>query len=303
MAKRYDRITEVNKNIDHIEEVEKFNPWHDSLGRFTSGNGFMASNYAGDKSKQARTFSANPNTRAGAMAIARHGNGLTGHEVISEAFDNPAVPKKETKPKDTKPAKPKEESNVEYKKVSGQEVREMRQEMHSDMSFEDRQIVTDRMDGFFQTSNSFRINRKLNNDRELAPEDQRTVDAMDRNMKPMTKNIKVQRMVDTDFLESITGKDSWEIDEDTIAGLVGGKVTNKGFMSTSYDMRENVFRNREVTLNFNVPKGAKAMVSPTGEEAEIVLARNTQFKIKGAKMTTDRWGFRKVEIDADVLVA
>lgn len=53
------------------EIIEKFNPYHDRLGRFTSGGGFMASGYTGDKSRQAVTFSANPDTKAGAMAIER----------------------------------------------------------------------------------------------------------------------------------------------------------------------------------------------------------------------------------------
>ena len=53
-----DRITEVNKNIDEIEHIEKFNPFHDSRGRFSNSHG-MAS------------YSANPKTKAGQMAIAR----------------------------------------------------------------------------------------------------------------------------------------------------------------------------------------------------------------------------------------
>lgn len=43
MEKRYDRLEEivigVKKNIDNIEEVQKFNPHHDSKGRFASGKG------------------------------------------------------------------------------------------------------------------------------------------------------------------------------------------------------------------------------------------------------------------------
>lgn len=66
-----DRITEVEKNIDHIEHVEKFNPFHDHLGRFASSNGF-------------KTYSANPKTKAGANAINRsnaggHGRTLNVH--------------------------------------------------------------------------------------------------------------------------------------------------------------------------------------------------------------------------------
>lgn len=42
---RYDRIEEVKKgaaDVDHIEEIEKFNPYHDSLGRFSSAQGYAS---------------------------------------------------------------------------------------------------------------------------------------------------------------------------------------------------------------------------------------------------------------------
>lgn len=53
------------------EEMRKFNPFHDAAGRFSDKNGFSS-------------YSANPNTRAGAMAIARsaaagHGNTANVH--------------------------------------------------------------------------------------------------------------------------------------------------------------------------------------------------------------------------------
>lgn len=55
---KYDTIEVVEKHVDEIEVVEKFNPFHDAAGRFSNKNGFSS-------------YSANPNTRAGAMAIAR----------------------------------------------------------------------------------------------------------------------------------------------------------------------------------------------------------------------------------------
>lgn len=70
---RYDTIKDVTvaKTFDEIVEVNKFNPFHDAMGRFSSSNGF-------------KSYSANPNTRAGAMAIARsaaagHGSTLNVH--------------------------------------------------------------------------------------------------------------------------------------------------------------------------------------------------------------------------------
>lgn len=69
--KNYDQIEVVEKNVDEIEVVEKFNPFHDNLGRFSNKHGF-------------KSYSANPNTKAGAMAIARsaaagHGNTANVH--------------------------------------------------------------------------------------------------------------------------------------------------------------------------------------------------------------------------------
>lgn len=56
---------------DYIEEVQKFNPFHDARGRFASASGF-------------KTYSANPKSKAGAMAITRshtagHGRTLNVH--------------------------------------------------------------------------------------------------------------------------------------------------------------------------------------------------------------------------------
>lgn len=101
-----------------FSEILKFNPYHDRLGRFTTGGGFMASGYTGDKSRQAVTFSANPNTRAGAMAIARES--ANSHEAIGRAYDNPKIPPKTattTKPKTTKP----KEEPAKNNKIAGVE--------------------------------------------------------------------------------------------------------------------------------------------------------------------------------------
>lgn len=53
-----DEIEEVDKSIEHIEEVQKFNPFHDSAGKFSSSQGM-------------KSYSANPKTKAGQMAIQR----------------------------------------------------------------------------------------------------------------------------------------------------------------------------------------------------------------------------------------
>ena len=91
-----------------FNEILKFNPYHDRLGRFTTGGGFMNSSYVGDPDRQARTFSANPETRAGAMAIARESS--MSHETIGRAYGlggtKPAPGNKQPKPKKPKHQKP-----------------------------------------------------------------------------------------------------------------------------------------------------------------------------------------------------
>lgn len=87
----------------------------------------MASNYSGDRDRQAVTFSANPQTRAGAMAIARESDGEVGHEIIGGAYGTKAPakrpkpkqteqPKKEPKKKEPKKKEPKKKDPKEDKK-------------------------------------------------------------------------------------------------------------------------------------------------------------------------------------------
>lgn len=56
-----------------FSEILKFNPYHDEKGRFTSGNGSFA------------TFSANPDTKAGRMAIERRGGVVAAAHEIADA--------------------------------------------------------------------------------------------------------------------------------------------------------------------------------------------------------------------------
>lgn len=106
MKEKLDRPMAVAKSFSEI--VEKFNPYHDRLGRFATGGGFMNSGWAGPADKQARTFSANPETRAGAMAIARESS--MSHETIGRAYGlgstKPAPGNKQPKPQKPKPQKP-----------------------------------------------------------------------------------------------------------------------------------------------------------------------------------------------------
>ena len=109
-----------------FNEILKFNPYHDRLGRFTTGGGFMNSSYTGDPNTRAVTFSANPDTRAGAMAIARASSGNKAHPIIGQAYGGDTkVPPKQDKPKQAKPPKAKEpekpDDPMRPKKLAGVE--------------------------------------------------------------------------------------------------------------------------------------------------------------------------------------
>lgn len=108
------------------DDMRKFNPYHDRLGRFTTGGGFMSSGYIGDPNRRAVTFSANPDTRAGAMAIARASSGNKAHPIIGQAYGGDTkVPPKQDKPKQAKPPKAKEpekpDDPMRPKKLAGVE--------------------------------------------------------------------------------------------------------------------------------------------------------------------------------------
>ncbi len=97
--------------FDTIEEVRKFNPFHDALGRFASKNGF-------------KTYSANPKMRAAQPSIIRsaiygHGHTLNVHreskgENINQNYDwmtgkpygKPVAPPAPPKPPASKPGYP-----------------------------------------------------------------------------------------------------------------------------------------------------------------------------------------------------
>lgn len=262
---RFERIVEIEKRHDELEEIEKFNPYHDRAGRFSSSNG------------------------GGGAAIAGAGAG-------------------------------------KYKEVSNDEVLAMAKSMGQDkMTNEDVNQMLDRRDGYFGTPNSFTINEDLREAAEkgwdepvLDDGSYPTVEALDRNMRPSTQDIKLIRLSDDDFLERL-GVRGFADDDDIVEKMqktVGKILENGGYTSTSFDIKENVFKQRPVQLNINAPKGTKMLVSPARSygdndastptkisEAEILLARGTAMKITAVRRKFDRWGYEDgIEIDCEVLV-
>lgn len=154
---------------------------------------------------------------------------------------------------------------------------------------EDYNLVTGPAYGYFCTGNSFRINavlRDVNKGYDALDEDRKaTVDAMDRNMAPLPIGIKATRMVDSeDFFKSMK-KQGIPLDE----RAVGKVFIDGGYSSSSFDLKANLFKGRDVALNISAPEGALAFFNPMRtrdgdlEEAEVTFARSTAYVITGFK--------------------
>ena len=90
-------------------------------------------------------------------------------------------------------------------------------------------------------------------------------------------------------------KDSTGIDDDIIMGITEGNQTDtsgldkavgrefqpKGYLSTSYEEKQNANAQAHVMFKFRTPAGTPAIVTANKMESEVILARNTKYKITG----------------------
>ena len=180
-----------------------------------------------------------------------------------------------------------------------------------------KQIAGDWDTRYFQSSNAFTINeilRGTGSDDELlqnlreeytftkADKVYETIQVMDRNMQPLNDSIKVVRLADMDYITSVLQACGVNIpvnafDEmrysdvvnsinDIKNNVIGATIYEKGYMSTTYNtsLSDSEFKDRPVRLEMDVPKGAKAMFSPTGEESELVVARNSGYTVNDIRL-------------------
>lgn len=91
------------------------------------------------------------------------------------------------------------------------------------------------------------------------------------------------RNVGTSWAENALGVT--DLNQLTQLNFKGTKVTEKAFMSTSTIASQNVFQGRPIQLQLETPKGSRGFVARNGSESEIVLPRNTQFRINNITYT------------------
>lgn len=157
--------------------------------------------------------------------------------------------------------------------------------------------------GYVRTGLSFEINRKLRNlpdgvdarDENLGTASHWTTGEVDvnkviQNMDMLTskpiigngkngRNMVLTRFVDEGWASNVLGTNS--LSQLTGLDWKGTEITEKGFMSTSSIASNNVFTGRPIKMEIETSKKTRGFVANNREESEIVLPRNSKFRITG----------------------
>jgi len=193
------------------------------------------------------------------------------------------------------------------------------------MSDEDiKQVSDDWSTAYFQTGNAFAINdalrknakdgisieetlRKRGRDDEEIQGSLKTIETMDRNMRPTNKEMKLLRLTDKSYIRDIfananvSSKVATAVDNIRISGNLGAnqeeylkelnsklsglRIKEHGYMSCTYNLSlsDAVFMSRHIALDITAPQGTRGMFSPTGHESEFVGARGSTYDITGVR--------------------
>lgn len=133
---------------------------------------------------------------------------------------------------------------------------------------------------YFGSLNFSKINTSLRNENLENVKD--VIKVIDRNMKPLGKNITVERFVNDFFIEKVFGK---KIDTIKKSDIVGKERIDKGYMSTSTE-KSNIpyFATTKIKMIIDVPKGTKVLFSTKNkgtqeDEHEMLIHRGVKYKV------------------------
>lgn len=166
---------------------------------------------------------------------------------------------------------------------------------------------------YVNTSQAYIVNRFLRNGGDMADahkatpnwswitkaDVQQTIHRMDKQMKPLPRNIQGVRFVGPDFLTTMGLPN--QINRNTPAALrtwmqqTGGGFSDKAYTSFSTDANANVFTAKPIRINYRIGKGTQTIMTANKTESEGVLARGVKQRV-----TAVRWLNGKLEIDVTV---
>ena len=152
--------------------------------------------------------------------------------------------------------------------------------------------------GYIATGNSFDINRAFRNKepnllREVDLITSKTLDEVIKSNKT-PYNIKGFRKVNLDWVSNFIKNadipktyDSIQDVSDALNSIIGHKYEELGYSSISVNPNMNVFSNRRVQLDIEIPKGSNAYLTLNVQESELIMGRGTIFELKESSVVKD----------------
>lgn len=152
--------------------------------------------------------------------------------------------------------------------------------------------------GYIATGNSFDINKAFRNRepnllREVDLITSKTLDEVIKSNK-IPYNIKGFRKVNLDWVSNFIKNadipktyDSIQDVSDALNSIIGHKYEELGYSSISVNPNMNVFSNRRVQLDIEIPKGSNAYLTMNVQESELIMGRGTIFELKESSVIKD----------------
>lgn len=188
---------------------------------------------------------------------------------------------------------------------------------HSILSLAKKRIIDNELkiyNHYVGTSESFGINRALYTNKGLLPKELfeknaisktqlETINALDESIQNSKIGIpmKAYRMAKKDEINDVFGVNiDMSLSNDEIAKRISARGTgvNYGFTSASTNPDLNVFTNRPFIYEINIPKGSRCYVTENSYESEIILPRQSKYKINSVRYDNK---LGKVVINVDVI--
>lgn len=292
-----------------FDEILKFNPFHDRLGRFASSSGFA-------------TYSANPKTKAGAMAISRsaqagHGDTFNSHkeskgENVRQNFAwlNGGPGANQLSSQGQLPGQ-KPKKNYDKLGYADQDDADFHQLYNGRQYYQQQKLTANQQQSAknyleSQTepgslySHSQNMNYMMATGQNLTGKYKQTHDGLMSSMHNLGYNVELTRydhdgMVNG-LLSAVGAKgnmSSMSIGQMKKA-LVGATVDENKFLSVSYNdfknaplQSKNVFMNRMVKITYRAKAGTQAMMpgnGPGGNLGELILAPTNGKSNPGGKI-------------------
>lgn len=302
-----------------LEDIEKFNPFHDAKGRFASSSGFA-------------TYSANPKTKAGAMAISRsaqagHGTTFNSHkesqgENIDQnykwlsggpgakqlaaqgqlASQQPKTPPKPTKNYDKLGYADYDDADY-YQLYNGRQYFQQ-QKLTASQQKAATNYLEDHPEPGSLYSHSQNMNYQMANGQTLTGKYKQTHDGLMSAMHNVGYNVELTRYDHDGMVNGLlktlgAGTNYEKMSQSALTkALVGVTVNENKFLSTSYNNFKNapqstkqIFDTRAVKINYKVKADVQAMMpgkGPGGDFGEMILAPTNGTSNRGGKITAVR---------------